>query len=139
MPRTASERHEKLELTDTLQDVCVKMSEGNPGALSVLVTLTKHGGKIDTIVGDDGILIAVMHLDTLGVYGSNLWVLWKDVCQQNLGNLLVVIRGFQLGFLTRDQVHHAIQNRGDGIDLADTRAKVQDRLGADKFVITDQP
>lgn len=33
----------KIGLTDSVQDVLIKMSEGNPGALSALVEILKHG------------------------------------------------------------------------------------------------
>jgi hypothetical protein len=35
---------------------------------------------------------AVMLLDSLGIYGPNVWVIFKDVCEQNHARMLAVLR-----------------------------------------------
>lgn len=59
-----------IESDDTLQDAVVKMSDGNPGALTALTEL---------IQDPDGFKL-LMKLDMLGVRGPDIWRLYKDEC-----------------------------------------------------------
>jgi hypothetical protein len=34
----------------------------------------------------------IMLLDSLGIYGPNVWVIFKDVCEQNHARMLAVLR-----------------------------------------------
>ena len=117
----------KIELTDSIQDVLFKMSEGNPGALTVCLGILEHGEKIDpdNAMGGLGVILS---LDTLGLYGSKIWMLYKDACGKELPQMLGVLRGHQLGYVTDAQVHHAVENYGDGINIPDICAKVVERL-----------
>ena len=117
----------KIQLTDSIQDVLFKMSEGNPGALTVCLGILEHGEKIDpdNAMGGLGVILS---LDTLQLYGAKIWMLFKDVCGKELPQMLGVLRGHQLGYVTDAQVHHAVENYGDGINVADICAKVVERL-----------
>jgi hypothetical protein len=44
----------------------------------------------------------VMLLDSLGIYGPNVWVIFKDVCEQNHARMLAVLRATQLGMLSSE-------------------------------------
>jgi hypothetical protein len=43
-----------------------------------------------------------MLLDSLGIYGPNVWVIFKDVCEQNHARMLAVLRATQLGMLSSE-------------------------------------
>lgn len=88
----------RIELTDSILDIVMKMSEGIPGAVTVLAQMIKDGAAIDPDSFMGG-LSSVLLLDTWNIYGSDIWVLYKDVCQQNLTRTLGIIRAAQLGFL----------------------------------------
>lgn len=92
---------DKLTLTDTLMDVFMKMTEGNPGAMSVFKDIVKNGGTI--ITGSDPMMI-IMLLDHYGVYGHNLWRLYKDVCHSSLVNMLAVLHLIRIGEATKDEL-----------------------------------
>jgi hypothetical protein len=66
---------EKIELDGTNVDMAVKMSEGNPGALSVLIQLME--------MGMDGFMV-IMHLDDMNIRGSQIWVGYKDFCGEDI-------------------------------------------------------
>lgn len=55
------------------------LSQGNPGAATVLVQLAKQG-KLETID----------KLERAGVQGSGFWILYKDICREDI-NILVDI------------------------------------------------
>ena len=86
----------RLELTDTVTDILVKMSDGNPGAINVMMQMLQEAENIDpqAILGGVG---AVMSLDTHEIYGSNIWILYKDVCGGDLRKMIMLMRATQLG------------------------------------------
>lgn len=120
---------ERIELTDSLLDVMLKMSEGNPGAASVCAQLMKETPQIDpdNIMGGMGVILS---LDDMGVRGPKIWMLYKDVCKENLTYLNAVMRGRQLGHLSSEKIQHAIEHYGEGLDLPAILAKVQSELPA---------
>lgn len=65
---------DRIELSDSAVDIMVKMSEGNPGAITVLMQLMKEP------IG----LMDVLTLDDMGIRGSQIWVGYKDYCKQDI-------------------------------------------------------
>lgn len=121
--------NERIELTDSLLDVMLKMSEGNPGAASVCAQLMKETEKIDpdNIMGGMGVILS---LDDMGIRGPKIWMLYKDVCKENLTYLNAVMRGRQLGHLSSEKIKHAIEHYGEGLDLPAILEKVKSELPA---------
>lgn len=81
--------NERINLNDSTMDVVVKMSEGNPGAMNVLMQILSNGGKIDPD-GFMGGLGTILLLDTYGIYGSDIYILNNDICERDLPKTLVV-------------------------------------------------
>jgi len=96
-----------IEMTDTAITAMLKMIEGNPGAASVLNLAYRNNVRIDpdNVFGEIGPLFS---LDTLGIYGSRIWMLYKDVCGQDITNFLGILRANQLGFLAESDLLLAI-------------------------------
>jgi hypothetical protein len=105
----------RIVLDDTVTKVMVKMCEGNPGALTVCAGLLKEGERIDPQAAFGGSW-AVMMLDSLEIYGSRIWVLYKDLCGEDLVRLCAILRAWQLGHLSSEKIDHAIQF-GSGVDV----------------------
>lgn len=120
-------RKERIELTDSTMTVIMKMSDGNPGAITVLMRMLQEGEKIDPDSWSGG-LSGILALDTHGIYGSKIWMLYKDVCRENLENTLAVLRACQLGQLREDDMLNAIDNYGRGIDVDALVAGVKEIL-----------
>ena len=79
---------ERIKATDTARDVFLKLSEEtpnggafNPGGLNVCMQIMEKGAKIDPDCPFP--LLALLSFDTLGIYGSRIWMLYKDVCKQD--------------------------------------------------------
>lgn len=116
-----------IEGTDTVQDMIFKMSQGNPGAIRVLVDLMKSGPAIDP----DAMMSEIAHilsLDTLGIMGSEIWMLYKDVCGESYARMIAVLRSWQLGFTTDTKILAAIRQTGDPLDVDDLHRQVCERL-----------
>jgi hypothetical protein len=122
----------RIQLTDSMLDTVVKMCEGNPGALTVLMECFKRGAEIDSDSALGG-LGSVLGLDTLGIYGPRIWMFYKDVCKQDIRVMLAVLRANQLGFLSDAELNDAIDHdpwrkSEHNLDLADLVAKVEEEL-----------
>jgi len=89
----------KIQLTDSTMDVVVKMSQGNPGAMNAIMEMLKPESKEidpDAVMGG---LMKILALDTLGIYGTDIYVLHSDICDRNMIKMFAVLRAHQLGFL----------------------------------------
>lgn len=117
----------RISLNDSTIDVVVKMAEGNPGAAVVMREILEKGSSIDpeNLMGGMG---SILYLDTFNIYGSRIWMLYKDVCKQNITHTLAVIRSVQMGFLSREALNKAIDNYGEGIAMDQIVGNIQQAL-----------
>lgn len=76
---------ERLNLNGTIVDTVVQMSEGNPGAATVLARILKSQ---DTIDG----LTLILNLDDMNMRGPQIWLGYKDHCDKNLSAFIECIR-----------------------------------------------
>ncbi len=123
-----TERKDRITLDMSIVDVFHAISEGNPGALRVCMELFERAASIDpdSVMGGLG---ALLNLDSRGIYGSRVWMFYKNVCGCDPAKLLALLRAVQLGLgLTDAALNHAIDNRGDGIDVDALVAAVKARL-----------
>ena len=118
---------ERIGLGDTVQTSIAKLCEGNPGALRVCIELFRDGPTIDPDAAFGG-LANLLSLDTLGIYGCRIWMLYKDVCGENLPETVACLRAHQLGLISDVALHSAIDNRGNGLDPKSLMARVRERL-----------
>lgn len=101
----------RIQLQDSTMDVVMKMSEGNPGAMNALIEILNNAKAIDKEDPMQG-LSAVLMLDTLGIYGSDIYVLHSDICGRDLAKMLAVIHAVQFGFFDGKLLQNAC-NRQD--------------------------
>lgn len=88
--------HHRLDWMKPPIDGLVAMSEGNPGCASVLGQIAQKGEEVDPQMAMGG-LGHIGMLDNYAIYGSNVWVFYKDMCGQNIVRIIGAIRAFQLG------------------------------------------
>lgn len=65
----------RITLDMSIQDMVISMVEGNPGALRVCMDLIKVSPLGPLTLG---------HLDDMGIYGSDIWVCYKDICKEDI-------------------------------------------------------
>lgn len=121
--------NQNLRLTDinaTIMDVAIAMGGGNPGGLRVTLDLIQKGGAIDPQAFDG--IAHVLTLDVHGIYAHRIWMLYKDVCGEDLARMIAVLRAVQLGIIDTAELDHAIDNRGAGLDVDSTITAVKQRL-----------
>ena len=118
--------HERIELNDTPMSAIAKLSEGNPGAVSVLVDLFQSAPFIDPDAAFGGVA-PLFSLDTLGIYGSRIWVLFKDCCNSDILGMQTILRANQLGILHRYELDEAMRDNKQ-LDITSLLVAVQKEL-----------
>ena len=115
-----------MQLDMSMMDMLMVMSEGNPGALKVLMDSFDKVPEIDPddVFGPWGLM---MHLDSLGIYGDRIWMLYKDLCGQDIVNTIAMARAWQLGIVRSEDLKDAI-NGLTVLNVNDILNQVKDRL-----------
>lgn len=112
-------------LNMSVQQIVLALAGGNPGAIRVTCEIVKDGARIDPDSGL-GALGPLFSLDRLGIFESQIWKLYSDVCDCDLTKTLCLLRAEQLGHLSEEALKHAIDNRGEGIDHEAILQKVRE-------------
>lgn len=100
----------RIKLTDTMVEVCMKMCEGNPGAMEFALALVNRDPHL------------LLMCDTLGLYGEKLYMLWNDCCGRDIEQVDRVITAWQRGQLTDEQIHaHVAGGYGTPFDEIETK------------------
>lgn len=120
-------RNTRIKLNDTILSSITKISDGVSGAVVVCAEIMDKYEDIDpdSSIGGFGV---ILELDYLGIYGSRIWQLYKDVCKEDIVKTIAVLRAVQLGMLDKDKLQFAIDNYGKFIDVDDIYNRVRHRL-----------
>lgn len=122
---------DKPRITDITMrplDMVMAMSEGNPGAVRVMMELYESEPTIDPDSCWKG-LGGWFGLDSLDIYGSKIWMLYKDVCGQDIEKVHAVLRGHQLGLVSTNAIWAAINDQS-ALDVDGVLASVKNQLPA---------
>lgn len=117
----------RIELMDSFNDIIYKISEGNPGALTVLLRSMTEVKDVDPDCALENLGPALL-LDTFGIYGSNIWILYKDCCYQDIHLFWACLRGLQLGLVTEWEINDAILKNGKGFEPKILLRKIREEL-----------
>lgn len=123
-------RNERIKLTDSTVDVVVKMSEGNPGAMSVLMQLLQPNDiDPDNSMGGLGVILS---LDYYGIYGTDIYILNNYICDRDMVKMLAVLRATQLGLfdsnILKDACHRQDISGKSIVPVDELYLKVKERL-----------
>ena len=120
----------RIEMNDSVLDIFVKMGEGNPGAMTALMQLIGDAKTDpDSAFGGFG---AILLLDSFEIYGTDIYVLWSDICDRDIVKTQAVLRACQLGLLPsntlKDACHRQDYSGRSMIPVADLYDKVKAEL-----------
>ena len=93
----------KINLEDTAVSAIAKMADGNPGAMGALMEIFKEAGEIDPQAFGGGIS-PILSLDTLEIYGTDIYVLFNDQCGRDVRRMIMILRAWQLGLFDHDRL-----------------------------------
>ncbi len=108
-------------------DMMLAMSGGNLGAMTVCAEMLGKAPEIDPQSALQG-FGPILMMDTLGIYEERIWMLYKDVCGEEVSATIAVLRGYQLGHITEGTINHAIDTNGDGLGVQLALAEVMAEL-----------
>lgn len=87
--------NEKITSDMNIMDMILIMSEGNPGAIGVLMSMIK----------DPRGLLDILLCDSLEIRGSKLYMLYNDCCQKNDGKFKRTLQMLRGGIFTKEEIH----------------------------------
>ena len=93
----------RINGTDDTASMLSKMSDGNPGALSALMNMMECGREVDPNDFMGG-MSPILGLDTLGIYGTDIYILWSDQCHKDTREFLMLLRANQFGFVSDERI-----------------------------------
>jgi hypothetical protein len=100
--------------TDNAMNMIAKMSDGNPGALGVLMGVVSKGKEIDPMDFMNG-MGAILNLDTLGVYGTGIYILCSDQCGGDIREFMMLLRANQMGFVSDERMKAVAADQTDKV------------------------
>ena len=122
----------RIGLEDSIQSAVAKMADGNPGAISAMCEIIKKGEAIDPECFMGG-LGAILSLDTLGIYGTDIYILYNDQCKRDVREMIMLIRANQLGFMDNKRIKDVAADQMNEVrfsqeEMDEFDKKVCDRL-----------
>ena len=85
---------EKLGLDMSILDIAVTMSEGNPGALMVVMEMLE----------DPSLTLDLLLCDSYGIRGSQLYMLHNDCCGRDNDKFRRTLMMIRCGIFSREQI-----------------------------------
>ena len=111
-----------IKTMDTMVERVVSLSKGNPGALNCLLSLIDNS-KSEGLPYDFSLRV----FENLGISGTDIYVLWSDICDRDSKDTLSVLRATELGVLSPDVVRDAASRQDfSGRTLIDVRKVVEE-------------
>jgi hypothetical protein len=121
----------RINPTDDVKTTIAKLSGGNPGALAALMAMFQESPTIDPDCAFGG-LGPLMSLDSCGIYGTDIYVLFSDICGRDVTKTLAVLRATQLGEFSADTLADACSRQDysgrEMVPVDELYAKVKERL-----------
>lgn len=121
---------ERIKLSDSISTAITKMAEGNPGALNACLSLLKEGDKIYPQYIMEG-MIYIYDLDKEGIYGSDIYVFWNDICNRETLKMIAVLEAVRLGLFSgrvlSEACHRQDYSGRDMVPVDDLYKKVIER------------
>lgn len=119
----------RIKLTDSTMSAIVKISDGNPGAATALMEMLRCDADPDDFLGP---ISPIFSLDSHEIYGSDIYVLWNDICERDSVKTIGVLRSVQLGFFPEDTLKKACAKQDysgkNMIPVDELMGKVRKRL-----------
>ena len=108
----------RIQLTDTAMDMLIKMAEGNPGAIDAMFKIMEEAPSIDPQSAMPSIM-PILSLDTHGIYGSSIYVLFSDKCKKDVRKTLVLLRAVQLGIMPERKLQQLSYDQSRSVNLTE--------------------
>jgi hypothetical protein len=120
-------KENRINLGDDFKSIDISMSEGNPGALNVIMQIITESERIDpdAVMGP---FAHLLNLDSCNIYGSKIWILYKDISDSSILKTIAVLRAVQLGLLESHFLMRAIDSIENSSAIERVEIKVNEIL-----------
>ena len=108
----------------SVDDMLLKLSRGNPGAVVALLMMMENSTKIDPQAWSKD-MHPLLQLFELNIKGSHINVFLRDTCSCDLVTVFAMFRAVQLGFLPLEELKTAIYNATPVPNCAELVSKVR--------------
>lgn len=98
----------RIKLNSNTKEIILNMSEGNPGAMTACIELIRSGD-----------IESLLDCDMLGLYGSELYMLWSDCCDRDLVKMAKVLRMVRAEKITKKEFWRRVKGEGYGLSFDD--------------------
>lgn len=117
-----------LRLHAYVQDAILAMAGDNENAALVCTEMMEVALFVDSTspIRSSEPLDPLYCLDDLDIRNEDICRLYKDVCIENIANMLALLRGVRLGLASKETLKHAIAYKGEGLNLGAIICKVQE-------------
>ncbi len=79
----------------SIEEMLVTMSEGNPGALTFMIQMLNS---------DPMAFLDILLFDSMGIYGSKIYMVWNDCCNRDMRKFKETIQAFREGKFTKEEI-----------------------------------
>lgn len=120
----------RIQLTDTGIDMVMKMSDGNPDAITAIMDIMAKSSGIDpqSALGE---ISCILSLDTHEIYGSDIYILWSDKCNREARRVVMLLRAVQLGFMPESKLRSLAGDQARLISLTEDEESELDKKVCD--------
>lgn len=108
----------KIQLTDSVLEMIMKMVDGNPGAIMAITELMNNAERIDP-QSAFGPISPILSLDTNEIYGSDIYILFNDKCKRDPRKCLLLLRAVQLGLRPHGWLQDLASDKMRRINISD--------------------
>ena len=88
--------NERITASMDMKEMLITMSEGNPGALMCMMEMLQT---------DPMAILDILYFDSMGIYGSNIYMLWNDCCGRDMSKFKETIRYLRSGAVSEEEIH----------------------------------
>ena len=79
-----------------MKEMLMTMAEGNPGALTCMMSMLQT---------DPMALLDILYFDSMGIYGSKIYMLWNDCCGRDMSKFKETIKYLRSGAVSEEKIH----------------------------------
>lgn len=124
-------KNQRISLNDDLKTCLIKLAEGNPGALTAMIEMCKISEEID-FDSAFGPYTPLINLDDFGIYGTDIYVLWNDICDRDTIKTIGVLRATQMGLfdnnILKDAAHRQDRSGKSLVPVDELMLKLMKKL-----------
>lgn len=124
-------KKERITIEDSMLSAITKMAEGNLGAMNACVDLFMLCEKIDpqNILGG---FDYILNLDSIGIYGTDIYVFLNDICENNIAKMIAVLKAVQFGLfdgtVLADACHRQDYSGREMVPVDELYSKIKEKF-----------